>query len=293
MGLSVIPSYWNLAGIGIGVLTAAYSLSNVSSLNTTFRKSHSSELEGLYLPSNEAVTFLTFGHRNAGGHLMWFKTINYFGKHFATDRDLQWLPHLCSLAVTLNPKARHPYQFCANMLSWEANNPKGAVTVLDRAVEAFPTDWFFLYLRGFTKLYFLKDSIGARNDFILSARQEKAPPLVARLAAKQMAQTDAPEAAIEFLQGMLATERDPRARAALLLRLKDAIRGRDIALLQQAITKYKQKTGNVPDTLEDLVNSGIVTSLGNDPDGRKYMLDKNSGKIHTISPDSHKKVVQQ
>lgn len=171
--------------------------------------------EVLYLPNGAALELVSFGYRNALANLLWFKTISYFGKHYASDRNYRWLAHQCELVTRLMPKAVSPYIFCSNMLSWEAGVPDQSVKILDRAVAEFPTEWNMRYYRGITYLVFLKQPIAALEDFRAASHLPDAPPLVKRLAAKTMAQLDDPAAAIEFLEQLIRGEADPNARKAL------------------------------------------------------------------------------
>lgn len=283
MGKSYLSSILCLVVVLTGTLGASLSIPRISAINSALRQNQTPNQGGLYLPDVEAIKFISFGYRNAASHFMWFKTISYFGEHFSTDRDLRWLKHMCFLTLELDPQSRHAYQFCSNMLSWEADDPNGAVEILNKAVTNFPDEWLFLYLRGFTKHYFLKDNAGARDDFVASSHKNNAPSLVMRLAAKQLAQLNTPDAAIEFLSGMLATEKDKRAREALLGRLKEAVRSRDIGKLDQAVEIFAARTGSKPRHLDELVSSGIVTKVENDPFGGTYLIDETSGKVSSTS----------
>ena len=176
---------------------------------------YASERELLYMPSGDALSVISVGYQAALSHLLWFQTVNYFGKHYASDKNYKWLAHMCDLVTTLSPVSPHVYQFCSNMLSWEADTPQQAVQVLDKAIKNIPDDWKFPYLRGVIQLYFLKNFEAARGDFVSAARLPDAHPIVKRLAAKTLAQAESPETALEFLEDMIQQEKDPIARKAL------------------------------------------------------------------------------
>ena len=75
--------------------------------------------EVLYLPNKEAVEVVSFGYKHFAADLIWFNTINYFGKHYREDKKFTWLKHMCDLTTNLNPNAKHFYEFCGLMLSWD------------------------------------------------------------------------------------------------------------------------------------------------------------------------------
>jgi hypothetical protein len=196
------------------------SLSSIQAENTI---KHSSEREVLYMPNGQALSVVSIGYRNSLAHLLWFTTVDYFGRHYASDKNYQWLGHMCDLVTTLSPRLPHVYQFCSNMLSWEANTPQRSIPILAKAMQNLPNDWRFPYLRGVTHMFFLKDTESASKDFLLAARLPGAHAIVKRLAAKTLASLETPETAVEFLDEMIRQEQDPNARRALEHRRMDLV----------------------------------------------------------------------
>lgn len=173
-----------------------------------------SEAEVLYLPNGDALEQISFGYRNILADFLWFRTISYFGAHYRSDKNYQWLYHMCSLVTTLDPSAKHVYSFCSTMLAWESNTIDASNDILTRAINKFPADWMFFYLRGFNYLYFKKDFIKAHEDFLAASRIPGVHPLVAELAAKTTTQLKSPEVAADMLRGLIASTSDPTIRSA-------------------------------------------------------------------------------
>jgi len=171
--------------------------------------------EVLYLPSGKALRFMSFGYRTVFSQLLWFNTISYFGKHFRQDQNYRWLGHMCKLVSNLDPRAEHVYLFCSTMLSWEANAPREALAVLNQGIESHPNNWYFHYLRGFNYLFFLKEPVRAKEDLMRAAELPGAEPFVARMAAKQIADLESTDSAVEFLRQTLRRTSDPVVRQAL------------------------------------------------------------------------------
>ena len=175
-----------------------------------------------YFPNERAVEFISFGYQNAFADFLWFQTINYFGKHYYSDHNFRWLAHMCNLITTLNPKARHVYEFGSAMLSWEQNEPSESIKLLTKAIAAFPNDWNFLYLRGFTNMFFLKDNKSAREDFITASHIPNAPVFLARMATKNMLEYEDPKLTVFFIESLLRKNSDLTYRSMLEDRLKQA-----------------------------------------------------------------------
>jgi tetratricopeptide (TPR) repeat protein len=206
-------------------LIAITTLRSLIPANRPLLASHTARREVLYLPNGTSLKVITFGYKNAFANLLWFKTVDYFGKHYASDRNYQWLAHMCDLVTTLTPNTPYVYQFCSNMLSWEANAPEQSLKILSKAVDAFPNDWRFRYFRGVTNLFFLKEPEKAREDFVAAATMPGAHTIVKRLAAKTLAQQQDPQTAIEFLENMIRQEQDLSVRKALEQRRDEIVRG--------------------------------------------------------------------
>jgi hypothetical protein len=177
--------------------------------------------ESFYLPRVEFVDALSLGYRDIAAHIFWFRTINYFGSHYRSDRRYTWLGHMCDIVTSLSPKSPHTYRFCANMLAWEAGQVDKSEKILSKAIDHLPSEWIFPYLRGFQRLYFKQDATAASHDFIRAAKLPGAPWLVGRLAAKTMITSGSDHDARVFLRELLKSETDPIARRALEERLTE------------------------------------------------------------------------
>ena len=184
--------------------------------------------EALYLPQGPALKIMSFGYQNFLSRILWFNTISYFGKHYRGDRNYKWLAHMCDLVTTLDPRAYHVYEFAALMLAWEAEQPERAIPILTKGMNVselkdHPWFWKLTYLRGFTYMYFMEDSMRALEDFKVAAKLPNAPASVASIAAKKILYNAGdPGAAIGFLEEMLGNTTDPTARKALNRRLREA-----------------------------------------------------------------------
>lgn len=198
------------------ILVAGLSLSSLVEKNQELRTNVDPNYEVLYLPKQEAVSALSLGWKNIASNILWFKTVSYFGKHYATDKNLAWLNHMCHLVTELNPKAEHVYKFCANMLSWEMHKYGESIALLTQAIEKNPENWVFYYLRGFTYLYFLNDKELAKDDLLKAAQFPESSVIVKRLAAKNLAALSDKESALLFLESAIRAESDPHAREVLL-----------------------------------------------------------------------------
>jgi hypothetical protein len=169
--------------------------------------------EVLYLPKKEALLYTSFQYRNVVADIIWFYAVNYFGKHWKTDKNYEWFESLCDAVTELDPGAIHVYQFAAMMLSWELGKPERAVAILDKGITHNPDSWFIRYFRGFVYFYFFKDKARALQDFKAAALLPNAAPVAARLAARILA--DDSESNTKDLENLIEGIGDPSTREYL------------------------------------------------------------------------------
>ncbi len=272
-----------LIALGVCVSLSASGFTKLEAAKRGLPSPDDQTAEVLYLPNGRALQLISFGYRNVLSNVLWFNSISYFGKHFRTDQNYEWLFHMADLVTTLDPHSIFVYEFISTMLSWEANKPDQAVALLTKAIEDHPGNWRLYYLRGFTFMYFLHESENAARDFRTASQQPMAPVFAARLASKVLVMQNSPETAIEFLKGALATVKDETARAALEERLREAFLEVDLRRLAQAVEIYRRQYNHEPDDINELVASGIVSTLPPDPFGGKYYIEPDSGEVRSTS----------
>lgn len=262
----------------ISLIVTATSFLKVEGLVSAYGERDAAEKEVLYLPNGDGLEFLSLGYRNLLSDVLWFNTINYFGKHFKSDQDYQWLSHMCRLVTRLDPDAHYAFEFCSTMLGWEANMPEASIEILNTAIKHHPDNWLYYYLRGFNYFYFLNETEKAQEDFVRAAKYPEAPVVVERLAAKKIAMSD-PNTAIEFLVGRLKMASDANEIRALEGRLKEVVYERDARLLETAARMYKEGSGVWPESLEWMKAKGLFRGNLSDPFGGVYQLNPNTGQV--------------
>lgn len=237
----------------------------------------------LYLPEARYVRLVTLGFDKFASDLLWFNTINYFGKQLETSRDMPWFGQMCNLVSVLDPKARHVVEFCATLLSWVGRDPQSSRTLLERAIQNDPDYWRYHYLLGFTYWYFLSQKDLAATSLAKAANLPDAPIFLGSLASRLLATGDTPATAINFLKELIHRTSDEHAKKALEERLTQAYISRDIELLNERITKYHTTHGSLPLSFEDLIKDRLITRLPTDPFNMPYLLNPNTGEVSTSS----------
>lgn len=241
------------------------------------------ESEPSLLPKLSAVRLVTFGYDRFASDILWFLTVNYFGKSYRERGDFRWLKHYCSLTTTLAPHALDRIEFCATLLAWMARDPAGSSTLLQHGIEKNPDDWRLRYLLSFNHWYFTGDAKGGAEELKQAASLPGAPESLAGIAAKLLASADDPNLAVQYLEETLSRTESSAARSALSIRLRQALLSRDLFQLRQYVTQYENRFAHLPKDLDDLVTAGFLEELPTEPFGGAYTLDPQTGEVRSTS----------
>ncbi len=271
-----------LAGAVLQYL-ARNSVRDIARANQIKLNESSSERPPLYLPESRYVRFVTLGFNNVVSDVLWFNTINYFGTQLRGKRDYRWLGQMCNLVTKLDKNKGHVYEFCSNMLAWEAKDFQGAIKLLDRAVLSHPNVWRYRYLRGFNYWYFLSRNDLALSDLQTASKLPNAPTFLASLASRLMVDQHTPEAALAFLGDLIKNSNDDMAKKVLEEKYKRGLISRDLKNLARAVETYEKQFGKKPVLLSELVSAGLIKAIPAEPFGGEYILDGLTGKITNSS----------
>lgn len=237
----------------------------------------------LYLPSAEYVRLVTLGFNNFSSNIFWFTTINYFGKHYAGDRDYRWLFNMCDLVTELDANKEFVYEFCGTLLSWEAKDATLSNKILDKAIKHFPKSWRYYYLRGFNFWYFLENIEAARHDFEVASKLDGAPHFITTITSRLIASSDNVDTAVSFLQDALQRTKDQTAQKALKKKLKQAMLSQNKNRLTALAKEYEKTKGEKLTSLEQLVSAGYLKAVPGDGFGGTFKLESKTGEIVSSS----------
>lgn len=108
--------------------------------------------EVIYVPDIRLVRLMTLGYEQAAADLMWVRTLEYFARHFVTDRRYRWLEHFLDQVIELDPKFEKVYHWAgASVLygqAFTAENIMLSNRFYRRALDANPDDYEAAYRIG-------------------------------------------------------------------------------------------------------------------------------------------------
>jgi hypothetical protein len=174
-------------------------------------------------------------------------------------------------ASWLNPAHEDNYYIASAILPWNGQLD-AAQTVLRRASLARPFDYQPTFFYAFNLLHFKGDVAGA-SEWLRRAAPKLADDerlIMENFAARWLDRADDLGLAINVVEAMAEQAKRRDFRNYLLQR---AQRLRDLLALRRAADAYRQRTGQPPQSLEQLVGAGMLGALPVDPFGIGYSLD--------------------
>ncbi|MFN8544675.1 MAG: hypothetical protein U0807_10810 [Candidatus Binatia bacterium] len=270
----------SVAGTGAVALLAAMVVLAGSRLDQ--RPAHVPEAsEVVYLPDARVLRPLALGWHTVLADVLWFRTINYFGAHYQADRVYPWLAQMCEIVTDLDPRAEHVYLFAGLILPWEAHDVDGGLRLLEKGLRTFPDDWQLHYQLGIVHYLFKQDDATAADHLGQAARLPGAPPIVARVAALLHARQHGPETTLAFLRQMREQATSREMREVIDRNIQEAQLAWDVQRLDALVQQYRARTGVLPDSLDVLVQAGLLRGVPGDPFGGTYVVDRESGAVRS------------
>jgi tetratricopeptide (TPR) repeat protein len=150
---------------------------------------------------------------------------------------------------------------------------------LEKGAQVLTNDYrphFFLWYNYFS---YLNDPEKAGEHLQKAARIPGSPPYFSTLAARMDLYAGKIYAAVIFLEETLKETSDPAMRHFLSMRLEAMKR---IGFLEYKIQDYRKRFLKNPQTLQDLVDSGVITKIPTDPYGGEFYIMEN-GRVYTTS----------
>jgi hypothetical protein len=175
-------------------------------------------------------------------------------------------------ASLLNPAQEDNYYIAQGVLPWIGEH-RTAINILKKATLARTWDFMPPYFLGFNYMYFESKFEDAGHYYRIAADRVggKNRDVLLDHAAKFMEKGEDPETAIQFIEGLIKSTRNQGLQQFLRVRI---VRLERLIILRKAVTRYHQQYSRPPSNLNDLVESGILQALPNDPLGVGYRLDE-------------------
>jgi hypothetical protein len=145
---------------------------------------------------------------------------------------------------------------------------RDALKILERGRRGFPADFRFPFYIGFIQYFALGNPSEGGKALEAAARIPGSPPYFPLLAARMFSEGRAPETALAFLGEMMKQEADTSRRDVLRKRIREEN-------IERAVMAFQERFGALPSSLPDLVRSGILRAIPDEPHGGRYVMAPN------------------
>lgn len=269
-----------LLSIIVGAALVAYSTQRLSEIYK-----NKPPLESVrYVPRPSLLKAVSLEYRLLVADFFWMKVTLLYGEPYfrkkATPQDWDYIEKTVMLVTELDPYFFIPYYFAGIVLPMEANRYEAAIKILERGLKYLKTEWRIPFLIGFTYYYYLHDNLKAAEYFEMASKLPEAPEYLPKLAARLRFEAGEIRNAIAFLITIYNNTDNLVLKKSLARRIKAL---QDILYLTEAVNLYKKRFGHPPDSLKDLVRSGLIRAIPQEPYGGKYYYDKKEDKVKTTS----------
>ncbi len=259
------------------VVGTVFSLSTLDKQQQT--ATSSAELS--YLPNGKYLKVAVLGYRSLTADLLWLKAVQGLSGRNQTREGYLGAYHAADVLTDLDPQFAHAYQYTGTILSVIAGLPRESISLLEKGVRNNPQVWELSFFLGYDYYYEMSDPTSAAKYFQTASLLPGAPRWLAGLAVRMAVEANDPNAALEFLQRLSLQANDVQVREGLAKRIREVTAERDIRALERGIATYRERMGKLPETLEDLIRSGILTSMPIDPFGRCYEYSPTDGSVRS------------
>lgn len=206
--------------------------------------------------------------------LYWLQLIQYYGGGIPSDQYRK-LAELFDTITELAPRFAQAYITGLLVLPGEGFVDE-AIALGEKGETNLPDRWEMPYYTGLVHHIYRKDYQLAGEKFMQAAQLEGAPAITKLFAGIYFNEADQRKTAYMIFQTVIETSDDEFAieRAEKYLDHLD-----NIFLLEEKINEYQQRFQRRPDTLNRLVQAGLIERVPTSPLGVEYSYDPETGTV--------------
>jgi len=245
--------------------------------------------EVLFLSSPTVIKRASLGYDGLMACIYWTRAVQYFGyRHHNYAASYNQLAPLLQITTHLDPQMIFAYEFGTSFLAPEpphgAGQPQAAIELMNYGIQNNPGNWRLYYDLGFVYYMELHDYTKAGEAFERGSRVPGAHPFMKVMAAQMAEHSGEYQTARMLWSATYQTSQDQQIKENAIEHLRALRVDEDIDHLQQAVTRFGERTGRLPASLAELAAAEGIRGTPADPDGHAYRMTP-EGRILLQSPD--------
>lgn len=243
----------------------------------------------LYLNSPGVLKRLDLGYDGLLADIYWTRAVQYFGfRHHNHESTYNLLAPLLEITAHLDPHLVVAYEFGASFLApaapFGAGQPERAIDLMQYGIQQNPDNWKLYYDLGFVYYMNLHDYKQAADAFNRGAKIPSAHPFLRVLAAQMAEHAGDFDTARMMWSTTYQNTQDEMIRQNATEHLRALRVDEDVTHLQQAVTRFGERTGRLPISMAELASAEALPGLPVDPDRHPYKL-TSAGRVEVRAPE--------
>jgi tetratricopeptide (TPR) repeat protein len=245
--------------------------------------------EVLFLSSPKVIERASLGYNGLMACIYWTRAVQYFGsRHASNATSYNLLAPLLEITTHLDPRLMVAYEFGSSFLAPKpphgAGQPERAIELMEYGIRNNPDNWRLYYDLGFVYYTELRDYKHAAETFERGSHVPDTHPFLKVLAAQMAQHAGDYETARMLWSATYQTTQDQRVRDNAVEHLRALRVDQDVQRLQEAVTRFGQRSGRLPVSMLELVAAEGLAATPTDPDGHPYQLTR-EGRVEVQVPD--------
>ncbi len=245
--------------------------------------------EVLFLSSPKVIKRASLGYDGLMACIYWTRAVQYFGyRHHNFAASYNLLAPLLEITTHLDPHLLVAYEFGTSFLAPKpphgAGEPERAIELVEYGIQNNPDNWRLYYDLGFVYYMELRDYKKAAETFERGSHVPNAHPFLKVMAAQMAQHAGEYETARMLWSATYQTTQDKQIKDNAVEHLRALRVDEDVKHLQEAVTRFGERTGRLPASMAELAGAEGLTGTPVDPDGHPYKLTP-EGRIEIRVPD--------
>jgi tetratricopeptide (TPR) repeat protein len=244
--------------------------------------------EVLFLSSPKVIKRASLGYDGLMACIYWTRAVQYFGyRHYYDATSYALLAPLLEITTYLDPNLVVAYEFGSSFLApkppFGAGQPERAIELMEYGIQNNPGNWKLYYDLGFVYYTELHDYKKAAETFARGAQVPNAHAFLKVMAAQMAQHAGDYETARMLWSTAYQNTQDKLIRQNATDHLRALRVDEDVEHLQDAVTRFGERTGRLPTSMAELAAADGVHGIPVDPDGHPYKLTP-EGRIEVRVP---------
>ena len=235
------------------------------------------ERDEVLLRSGKMVKLLSLEYAPLMADVYWTRVVQYYGsKRERREQNLDGLWPLLDLTTTLDPNLMPAYRFGSTFLAEArpvgAGRPDYAIDLIQRGIRENPEYWRLYQDLGNVYYFSLHDNEKAAEAYNKGSRVPGAQPWMKIMGARIAERGDTRQTSRLLWSEIYQSAQDETVRENAKIHLMLLKTDDDKEQLDRLLAEYAKKTRRQAESLNELVNAGMLRGVPVDPEGVPYIV---------------------